>query len=280
MNLWVNIGLAWFSIILAFLLSIIYILRLIAKNKGKIGELFGKIHRILRKYHKWMGLLLVVTGLVHGLFSTQKVWSFNLGTLSWIISILLGINWMIRKYVGKLKSWIFYHRVLTVLFIGIVIWHIIDVGGVQVFKLISGDLAPSGTLTQIDPSTVINTDGLTLKDGTYEGEATGYRPGLMVSVEIEDNQIISIEVTEHNEQNSRFYSKPIELIPQEILDAQSTEVDAVSGATFTSVGIINAVNDALSKALLSGELPADQELPQNSGRGSHSHGNRKGFPVQ
>ena len=33
-----------------------------------------------------------------------------------------------------------------------------------------------------------------------------------------------------------------------ILSAQSTDVDTVSGATFSSTGIINAVNDALGKA--------------------------------
>jgi Na+-transporting NADH:ubiquinone oxidoreductase subunit NqrC len=54
-------------------------------------------------------------------------------------------------------------------------------------------------------------------------------------------------------------------IPQSILDNQSSQVDATSGATFTSIGIINAVNDALSQALLDGTLPTTQDLPQNRG---------------
>ncbi|WP_291639988.1 FMN-binding protein [Clostridium sp.] len=51
------------------------------------------------------------------------------------------------------------------------------------------------------------------------------------------------------------------------MDNQNSEVDANSGATFTSIGIMNAVNDALSQALLNVTLPTTQELPQNRGHG-------------
>ncbi|WP_291633539.1 FMN-binding protein [Clostridium sp.] len=109
--------------------------------------------------------------------------------------------------------------------------------------------------------------GATFKDGTYTGEADGYRPGLKVSVEIANNVITSIGIIEHNEVNSRFYQKAFDSIPQTILDNQSTEVDATSEATFTSIGIMNAVNDALSQALIDGTLPGTQQLPQNRGHG-------------
>lgn len=83
------------------------------------------------------------------------------------------------------------------------------------------------------------------------------------------NAIKNVKVTKHNEVNRRFYDRPISIIPNEIVQAQSTDVDTVSGATFTSIGIINAVNDALSKAVVSGDLPADKSLPSNSGRRKH-----------
>lgn len=41
----------------------------------------------------------------------------------------------------------------------------------------------------------------------------------------------------------------LELIPNEIIQNQSLEVDAVSGATYTSNGIVNAVKDALQQAI-------------------------------
>ena len=106
-------------------------------------------------------------------------------------------------------------------------------------------------------------EGAKLKDGTYEGEATGYKPGLTVSVTIKDNVISSIKITDHNEENSRYYAKAMDTVPGEIIDNQSLDVDAVTGATFTSIGIINAVNDALLKAVISGELPEQQQLPAN-----------------
>lgn len=85
------------------------------------------------------------------------------------------------------------------------------------------------------------------KDGTYTGEGTGFRPGLQVSVTIKSGKITSVEVISNSE-TPRFSQMPIEQIPQEIIAAQSTDVDAVSGATRTSNGIIEAVNNALSKA--------------------------------
>jgi uncharacterized protein with FMN-binding domain len=279
MNLFVDMGLAWISVILAALLSIIYVLRISSRNKGKSGKIAGKLNKSLRKYHKYIGVLLILTGFIHGLFSTQKVLSFNLGTIVWVVSILLGISWMMRKYLGKLKGWIFYHRLLTVLLIGTLVWHIVDVGGIKVHKVLFGSVSPSHTAS-VDPSSLPNLEsqlqGKQFKDGVYSGEATGFRPGLKVSVEIKDNKITDIQVTEHNEENARFYAEPVEQIPQRIISAQSTDVDTISGATYTSIGIINAVNNALSKALISGELPADKEVPQNSDRRGH-HGGRDTF---
>jgi uncharacterized protein with FMN-binding domain len=86
-------------------------------------------------------------------------------------------------------------------------------------------------------------------DGTYTGTADGYRPGLTLEVVIENGYISSVEVIAHNEKNERFYGEPVEVIPQEIIAAQSTDVDIVTGATFTSTGIKNAVNNALANAL-------------------------------
>lgn len=279
MELWLNFGLAWVSVLLVFLLSVIYILRMMVRSKCSMCKSLDKINKFLRKHHKIMGILLVITGLIHGLFSSEKVWSLNIGTMSWVVSILLGINWMVRKSLGKYKGWMYYHRLLTAIFVGTIVWHVIDVGGIQAHKILfrhntefnSSISLPSSSSSSLDDYEVsdINSQiqGGKYKDGTFTGEATGYRAGLKVSIKIKNNQLISVEVTEHNEVNQRFYSRPIQIVPQEIIDEQSTQVDTVSGATFTSIGIINAVNDALSKAIVSGEVPKNLELPKNSGKG-------------
>lgn len=87
-------------------------------------------------------------------------------------------------------------------------------------------------------------------DGTYEGTASGYSSGLKVQVTISSGKISNVQVVSHNE-TPGFCERAIETVPAEIVSAQSTNVDTVSGATYTSVGIINAVNSALSNAQVS-----------------------------
>jgi len=264
MDIWINMGFAWLSVILTILLSVIYILRLTTKNNKDSVGYFSKFNRFLRKHHKLMGIGLVLTGLIHGVFSSDDVLSLNIGTLAWVVSILLGINFMIRNKIGKIKGWIVYHRLLTVLFLMTIVWHVVDVGGITVQNLSFEDGGVASTVPVITPLTTTSTDdALILADGTYSGEATGYRAGLQVSVDVVDGAIADIVVTDHNEVNSKYYAEPIETIPKAIIEAQTTDVDTVSGATFTSVGIINAVNDALSDALVSGTLPETQTLPES-----------------
>lgn len=85
------------------------------------------------------------------------------------------------------------------------------------------------------------------KDGTYTGTGMGFRPDLQVSVTIKSGNIKSIEIININD-TPGYYDEPLKIIPQEIIKAQSTNVDAVSGATRSSNGIMMAVEDALSKA--------------------------------
>lgn len=96
-------------------------------------------------------------------------------------------------------------------------------------------------------TTLVGCGGSGLKDGTYSGEGTGMKPGLKVSVKIADGKISDVEVTEHSE--SEGYSEPaLEQIPGAIVDKNSTDVEAVSGATMTSNGIKEAVDNALAGA--------------------------------
>ncbi|MDO5517672.1 MAG: FMN-binding protein [Clostridium sp.] len=82
-------------------------------------------------------------------------------------------------------------------------------------------------------------------DGTYEGTADGYSNNLKVQVEVSGGKITDIEVLSHNE-TPGFCEKAFEQVPASIIAKQSTDVDTVSGATYSSVGIINAVNNALN----------------------------------
>ncbi len=270
MDLFLNFGLAWISVIFAIILSVIYIFRILMKKSDKYKKIFTNLNRILRKHHKYIGALLIITGFVHGFFSSESVLSLNIGTISWVLSILLGFNWMFRKIFSKSKGWLYYHRILTIGFVLTLVLHIFDVG-IQAPQLLM-DLSAPVPQSEIsyDENTLDSINegfqGVKLKDGTFEGEATGYKPGLKVSVEIKNNKITSITIIEHNEENSRIYTPAMDNVPQYIVDNQSLDVDTVSGCTMSSVGIINATNDALSKALVSGELPELKALPENRKR--------------
>ena len=85
-------------------------------------------------------------------------------------------------------------------------------------------------------------------DGTYEGVSdAGMHAGLKVAVTVEGGVITSVEVVEHGETDG-ISDPAIEGVPAAIVAANSTEVDVVSGATYTSEAIIEAVGFALEGA--------------------------------
>ena len=95
-----------------------------------------------------------------------------------------------------------------------------------------------------------------LRDGTYTGVAEGYGPELTVSVTVADNVITTVQVVSHNENNVKYYGKAIDAVPAAIIAAQTPVVDTISGATYTSNGIMQAVINALAPAVVSGTLPS------------------------
>lgn len=109
----------------------------------------------------------------------------------------------------------------------------------------SGSGAAAGSSTSVqaveDPSAY--------KDGTYYGTGTGFGGTLKVKVEISGGKITSIQIME-NQDGSEYISKASALI-NTIIQNQSTNVDTVSGATYSSAGIIQAVRNALSQAAVS-----------------------------
>ena len=106
-----------------------------------------------------------------------------------------------------------------------------------------------GFMNSADRPQGITFDNGNYLDGVYEGEANGYRPGLKVEVTVENGSVTGITVISHNEVNRSYWGRPVAVIPNAVLEAGGTNVDAVSGATRTSWGIMSAVENALEKAL-------------------------------
>lgn len=85
------------------------------------------------------------------------------------------------------------------------------------------------------------------KDGTYTGDGQGFGGNIQVQITIADDTLTDIQVVSAEKEDSAYLSQGKAVI-ERILEAQSTDVDTVSGATFSSTGILMAVEDALGKA--------------------------------
>lgn len=83
--------------------------------------------------------------------------------------------------------------------------------------------------------------------GTYTGEGEGRNGSIVVEVTFTEDEIESITIKEHQE-TAGITDAAIEEIPEAIVEYQSLAVDAISGATFTSNGILDAVKDAVTQA--------------------------------
>ena len=85
------------------------------------------------------------------------------------------------------------------------------------------------------------------KDGTYEGTGLGFGDDITVQVTIKDGRMTDIAVLKHDGEDRPYYNQSLAML-DEMLSAQSADVDIVSGATLTCEGLRDAVADALGKA--------------------------------
>ena len=85
------------------------------------------------------------------------------------------------------------------------------------------------------------------EDGIWTGTALGYNDNITVTVTISGGKITEISVVEGYD-DEPYYDWARDEIPQNIIEAQTTNIDTVSGATFSSKGIIQAVEAALENA--------------------------------
>lgn len=85
------------------------------------------------------------------------------------------------------------------------------------------------------------------KDGTYTGSAQGFGGIVEVEVVIEKGSIASAKATNADDETPDYF-KQAESIFDEVVKKQSVDVDVVTGATYSSNGIINGLKEALEKA--------------------------------
>ena len=116
---------------------------------------------------------------------------------------------------------------------------------------------PNNTVAKDVDSTISDEDSTnltssTLTDGTYSGKAYGYDGMVKVTITIENGKITEIS-SSSEESDLWYFEKCKDTVISEILAAQNTDVDTVSGATYSSNGIKKAVLEALKQAGLEAE---------------------------
>lgn len=83
--------------------------------------------------------------------------------------------------------------------------------------------------------------------GSYIGTSEGYYSEIIVEVNVDEYNIISIEILE-NEEPPTLADIVFEKLPPKIIKKNNTSIDVISGATYTSNALLNAVENALEDA--------------------------------
>lgn len=109
--------------------------------------------------------------------------------------------------------------------------------------------AASGAGSTTTPVTEVPADGYV--DGTYTGSGTGFGGTITVQVTVSNRKIAAIDILDASGETASYFANAQGVISR-ILSSQSPNVDAVSGATYSSNGIISAVQNALAQAVPSG----------------------------
>jgi|GEM_PF-342824 len=91
-------------------------------------------------------------------------------------------------------------------------------------------------------------DGEMDENGIYYGEGTGFGGSISTEVSLKDGKIEKISILDHNETRG-WYEEAFRKMPEQMLEIQGPDADGISGATATSYGLIDSVQDALSHAL-------------------------------
>lgn len=123
--------------------------------------------------------------------------------------------------------------------------------------LIIGNLAKEKTADSVK-KTAENDAGGNFQNGIYTGTGEGYRGKVTVTVKVADGKITELVLDDYADDKS-YMERAKNRIFQEMISRQNTDVDAVSGATYSSNGLIEAVNKALGNDEGEGKKPEQEE---------------------
>ncbi|HRA06513.1 MAG TPA: FMN-binding protein [Propionicimonas sp.] len=114
--------------------------------------------------------------------------------------------------------------------------------------------APSPSASESASESATDTSGGSSESGTYTGDEVETEWGVVqVQITVENGKITAAEAIEYPDENpkdQRINAYALPILSSEVLDAQSADIDAVSGATVTSDGYTESLQSALDAAHL------------------------------
>ena len=122
---------------------------------------------------------------------------------------------------------------------------------------IEGNLAREKTADSVKKTAGNNAEG-NFQNGIYTGTGEGYRGKVTVTVKVADGKITELVLDDYADDKS-YMERAKNRIFQEMISRQNTDVDTVSGATYSSNGLIEAVNKALGNEEGEGKKPEQEE---------------------
>lgn len=129
-------------------------------------------------------------------------------------------------------------HIIALVVLGVVA--VIVVGAVIAVNLLQNDL-----VKQVSEITIADVDLAKVPDGTYDGKYKVFPVAVEVRVSVENHRITGIDLVKHD----NGQGKPAGVIPGKVTEAQSLNVDIVSGATYSSKVILKAIENALAGAV-------------------------------
>ena len=118
----------------------------------------------------------------------------------------------------------------------------------------------------------------TYKDGVYEGSAEGFGGDIKVRVTVKNGKIASVKILDASGEDAAYFNRA-KVLADRIVKKQTTNVDVVTGATFSSNGIIQAVRNALSKAVTSSDKNNSKNNSNKNNNQNNSDKNQNTKPV-
>ena len=232
-KLFTNPGSIRGNVLLAAIVSLVSILIMLPLMITSFPKVRKKIQP--RKWKKLQRTAYLFYGLIYVHVMLLMMPSAFNGNVMYILNVILYSLIFLSYAVIRIRK-AFTKKKLSKVYLNSII-----VVGVIMFLSICGSIFYFNN-KEIEPNENISNN--TLEDGTFIGNAEGFRGNIEVEVLVKDGKITEINIINSSDDKA-FLNKASEGIIQKIIDEQNTDIDVISGATYSSNGIINAVKDAL-----------------------------------